>query len=763
MGQRVRAARERAKICRQCAVSLALVLTGLATAPLLACFGPEYWSVHFHADRPDFFQMPQPWRGVPSEKRALPAGDPFTQDEGPVNESEGREISPFATAPRAIRLEALGQFRKAASAWGRYQQARDNADPDDFTGWFYDRQEPPQAQSLDDRIAALRTWRGPGDTPALRVYLRARDLISAGEFAKARPLLAGLRQEPYRTSAEYLRAILTFYTDTADAAAAAFGSYLKRHPRHPLALYMVGRIYFRQIRLEEDFPQHRLAPDQRRRYLREALAAYQGCSAADPQSALAKDARGKVSACLFRMGRCAEALARYCAQLAAQTPDGRRHEAYLSARLCLQRMTLADHRVFQSATVRHPELAAVYLDLHLQYGRPGVRATENLGLYALEVLKRHPSAPLSGRLLARLAIIEGRLGRWDRAERLATAAMQRCTPGAYRDQARWQHALALRQLHRRKEALAEYEWLAAHASVGNLRRGAHEAAAILSEEQRDLANAIRHYFALEYRPDYAYLIDCVASQDDLRAFLRRFPGHPCTRLVRYSLGFRQLRAGQYDAAVRSFAPLGSWLNLAEKQYDSQVQTAKDRPRWPPLQLARSLAESVRSEAAARNSGDKALILYRRAQLLFRQRYLGLYNGALWKGERIYTFEIHDPGSEVGDMDRLSPREQKLYDRYQEEHAPLYHALRLFERVAREYPKTPQAPKSLYSAALCYTFLSGMDRYWAQRKINYTSMAITLYHRLLREYPASPLAGAAAKYGGELPDDLPEDTVQRRKS
>ena len=57
----------------------------------------------------------------------------------------------------------------------------------------------------------------------------------------------------------------------------------------------------------------------------------------------------------------------------------------------------------------------------------------------------------------------------------------------------------------------------------------------------------------------------------------------------------------------------------------------------------------------------------------------------------------------------------------------------------------------------------MDRYWAERKINYTASAITLYHRLLREYPASPLAGAAAKYGGELPDDLPEDAVQRHKS
>src|SRR5581483_6064136 len=122
-----------------------------------------------------------------------------------------------------------------------------------------------------------------------------------------------------------------------------------------------------------------------------------------------------------------------------------------------------------------PELASVYLDLHLHYGQAGARTTYNLGRFALEVLKRHPAAPLSGRLLARLALIEGRLGHWERAERLAAAALSRCAPGGYRDQARWQHALALRQLRRREEALAEYERLAASAAVPKMRRGAHEA------------------------------------------------------------------------------------------------------------------------------------------------------------------------------------------------------------------------------------------------------------------------------------------------
>src|SRR5262249_50386840 len=143
------------------------------------------------------------------------------------------------------------------------------------------------------------------------------------------------------------------------------------------------------------------------------------------------------------------------------------------------------------------------------------------------------------------------------------------------------------------------------AVVPKMRRGAHEAAAILAEEAGDLPNALHHYFALDYRPDYAYLIDCVATQADLRAFLRRFPADSHARLVRYSLGFRQLRVGQYEAAERTLASLGQWLEVAERQYD--CRTVEDQPRWPSLKLARFLAGLVRREAAATDPAEKARI------------------------------------------------------------------------------------------------------------------------------------------------------------
>src|SRR5262249_27191491 len=132
-----------------------------------------------------------------------------------------------------LQYEAAGQFRQAAAAWSRIRQQRLAGDVREWEDWH----DPPQLQAIDVRIAALRTWRGPRDTQALRLYLRARDLVNAGQSVQAQRLLSRLTQEPFHTRADYLRASLQFRSDPVGGAR-AFYAYLKRHPSDPLALYM---------------------------------------------------------------------------------------------------------------------------------------------------------------------------------------------------------------------------------------------------------------------------------------------------------------------------------------------------------------------------------------------------------------------------------------------------------------------------------------------------------------------------------------------
>ena len=108
-------------------------------------------------------------------------------------------------------------------------------------------------EELVDEVAVLRTQAGP------------RDVASSADYRRIPPLLARLTREPYRTHAEYLRACLRFYMDTPEASAAAFRAFLKRHPGHALALYMIGRSYFRAILAAEKKGRVKLPPAQRER------------------------------------------------------------------------------------------------------------------------------------------------------------------------------------------------------------------------------------------------------------------------------------------------------------------------------------------------------------------------------------------------------------------------------------------------------------------------------------------------------------------
>jgi hypothetical protein len=137
--------------------------------------------------------------------------------------------------------------------------------------------------------------------------------------------------------------------------------------------------------------------------------------------------------------------------------------------------------------------------------------------------------------------------------------------------------------------------------------------------------------------------------------------------------------------------------------------------------------------------------------MFRQRHLLFYNGALWQGERTWALTLNSPTNLENESGKLSPQEDTALRNYQEEHAAVYQALRVFRRVADQYPHTPEAPKALYSAALCYTSLPSLESYWGTRKdLNYEREGVKLYQRLQREYPHDPLAASAAKYGGEIP-------------
>lgn len=724
----------------------ALLLASVALTPVLACWGPELESVHFNDMRPDFLRMPEPWWQWPGEVRAIvktPEQSNASTGEDPGQASStGPTLDQLAETARA--LEQQEQFREAAATWERFLALRRKTDPQPWTDGSSTGGFGPEA-----RMAALRAWRNPADTPLLHAYLKARSQIENGQLVGIGLPIQEADQGAFRPHAAYLRATVAFYLAAPEESATKYREVLELQPDYLPAQYMVGRACYagaRELRNGSEAPP---SPAERA-LLQQAATGYEVCAQSASSDPLARDAAGMAAACRFRLGDYPEALLTYCRRLAELSPGEDDGDAFTSARWSLKKMDPAAHERFQRLALNEPAAAAAYLDLILRYGRSSADANYRLGLFALDLLKRHPRTPLTGRLLTQLSTVEDRAGYADRAERLAAEALRRSTDHRDQDEARWAHALALHHAGRTQEGLREYERVADEARLPKMRAGAHEAAAVLSERLHDYPNALRHYFALEYRNDFAYVADCLATPHDLRAFLKRFPNHPQGRLIRYSLGFRQLRAGEYDAAARTFSALGPWLQTAERSY--AAQTVKEKPRMPPLEAARRLAALQREERTARNPAARARAAYAAGQLMFRQRHLLFYNNALWQGARTWALDLHSPQSLENQAGDLSPAEKANYRRYQEEHAALFQALRAFRRVADRYPGTPEAPKALYSAALCYSFLPSLERFWTNRKdLNYEREGIRLYQRLQREYPHDPLVAAAAKFGGPFRD------------
>src|SRR3569833_4541881 len=93
------------------------------------------------------------------------------------------------------------------------------------------------------------------------------------------------------------------------------------------------------------------------------------------------------------------------------------------------------------------------------------------------------------------------------------------------------------------------------------------------------------------------------SESELNQYLARHPADPHSRLIRYSIGFRQLRREDYRAAEQTFLSLGSWLKIADKKCERL--TSHEKPTMPPLQFARTMLALHAREASAHGTEEKA--------------------------------------------------------------------------------------------------------------------------------------------------------------
>jgi TolA-binding protein len=260
------------------------------------------------------------------------------------------------------------------------------------------------------------------------------------------------------------------------------------------------------------------------------------------------------------------------------------------------------------------------------------------------------------------------------------------------------------------------------------------------EKKGRMKDALRMYMRVGSKMDVDLLTDGEMSTGDLADFTRvhltlepvggsehgwswngRWNSERVVRdlmpYLRARLGVRYAREGQLEKAVR-------YLD-AEKERKDVV------------------AKLIELEAAVAKAGEgeKPSAIYALGAYWYHHGRRAVYNGSSW--QRFYVripYRASEEDWKKLEKDPDWPRREKALvgmNNYM-------HALPYFLEVAKKYPDSPEAPKALYSAALCYYWSSGCTRYmyyWPKRakRDGFMQKGNELMLQIPEKYPDHELA------------------------
>jgi hypothetical protein len=528
-----------------------------------------------------------------------------------------------------------------------------------------------------------------------------------------------------------------------------------------------------------------------------------------PRGRHAGDARGWLAFLHTRVGARAEGLAEYYHMLADERDAAARAEAVVSLRLVRNGATEEDMSRVETLVAREPRVALAYVyheiyNATFYYGfdievpeesnpfrhcRDGegdascwdkfyewqseesdrrVRAAERKSIarvaaYATRLLRGPNAGAYGGALALRVAQADLELGEDGAARELAGRALSSGLAGNERASALWVRGAAEYRLKEFDASRRTFTALLAEFPEGDLTEGARRYVALAAEESGDLDAALEQYLALEYTADAAYFVDVLMTTEQLASFAERHKDSPARDVLFYSLGVRLMRESRFTEARAAYARVSTtderppdhdsyYVSECEKTYPPPHCEDVKNPRWQEwegvkpawvLRDLKTMDEIERVESRFSTASDdeaKAEALYQLGSYLYESSELAFYNPAAWRGERFYAFYY--------DQRFRAPGEAALMRRYMEAHEPLVRALRVYQRVVDEYPRTRAARDALYTAVVIHQRLGGFTLYWSGQyaRLLYAGERLVVYKDLRRAYPDYALP--AGTYGWE---------------
>lgn len=741
---------------------LSFFVLAFLAAPANPCIGGHLASVHFNSHQPDFGTVPR--RGLIWEQDDRPMGSTrmYGMGDYSIQHTELRRTEGSPALAREERREliltvlqkerpvlASGDWKRLRAFWQAFVQNHGT------TGPVQDRLEVLSHSSLPSAsvlryLGALDSLEGPstGWNGALAAFEALASDTSLPTWLREHA--AYQRASGFAQWLNYKRAVLLW-----QAQLRAFPDGEKREA----ALVMIARACLLHKALPDGVATGRAAAEQLLRSF--------------PQTRFRVAARGLLARADLEEGQFERAAETYCAlsdgdsivRVRARAKQPEREQRLVTLQL------IAYLRAFNNATDYYGyRFSAKGIARSLELLKP------DTGKRFLEHLIKDPSVSVpyfyyrlyhcdnSSADLARLAALADRIGQKQVLPapvrvRLAEIYYQNRAYGkavswastAVQDPDEKVRARALYVRagcrYRRRQfdpARQDLERLLRECPRSNVRHGAHELSALCAEGQGDFSTALDHYFAIDYREDYAYLIDVRMPVATLENYWRTRSHHK--HLLAYSIALRHLRLEHWDDTRR-------WLDrVPEPTYQKFVGPIMHYSNWSedfrqdgamPRKVLVNLSGLYAAAERARGSEAKAAARYAYARAYYTQGLLQLYNAPLWQGNRMMDFSWY------WNTAVATPSDDKAVQRYMYQHEVYAHTRRICLDIAREYPNTKTAPKALYRAA-CAADRLYINSWWDQEGnpvLDHDKEASKLMARLAKRYPKDPLAKPARKYAG----------------
>ena len=416
-------------------------------------------------------------------------------------------------------------------------------------------------------------------------------------------------------------------------------------------------------------------------------------------------------------------------------------------------------KLFLDRLVKDPSLAAPYFYFRLSHCDNKPADFLRLAQLADRIAEREALPPV---VRVRLAEIYYQNKAFRRAARWASTAT-RDPDEKVRGRALYVRAGSRYRQKQLAAARADLEQILTDCPRSNIRHATRELLALVAEGEGDFSTALDQYFALEYRDDYAYLIDARMPIATLESYWQTRSHHK--DLLAYSLALRHLRLERWDDTRR-------WLvRVPEKSYALFVGRITHDADWSdsfseqganPKKVLASLSHLWRAAQKARGAEAKAAARFAYARAYYTQGLLQLYNAPLWQGERMFKFVY------FWNKNVAMPADDKAVQRYMYQHEVYAHTRQICLEIVADYPSTTIAPAALYRAACAAERLDHLNEWWRtdedgswwasqsgwdegkvrrrqHPQLDHNKEASRLMATFVRRYPKHPLAPAARKY------------------